>query len=95
MASGPDDRTIRVWDVEAGTLEQTLAGHDAVVFALAACGQRLSSSSSDKTAKLWSMVTWACVQTVQAYAAGSAQFIHRCERVDTGGGDCQPWVFAH
>ena len=95
MASGPDDRTIRVWDVEAGTLEQTLAGHDAVVFALVACGQRLMSSSSDQTVKLWSMVTWACVQTVQAYAARSAQFIHRCERVDTGGGDCQPWVFAH
>ena len=52
MASGPDDRTIRVWDVEAGTLEQTLAGHDAAVFALVACGQRLLSSSSDKTAKL-------------------------------------------
>jgi hypothetical protein len=25
--------------------------------------------------KVWSMATWACVQTVQAYAAESAQFI--------------------
>ncbi len=76
MASG-SGMTIRVWDVEAGTLEQTLAGHDGGVSALVACGQRLISSSLDKTVKVWSMATWACVQTVQAYAAGSAQSIFR------------------
>ena len=31
----------------------------------------------DKTVKVWSMATWACVHSVQAYAAGSAQFIMR------------------
>ena len=75
MASGSSDKTIRVWDVGAGTLEQTLAGHEGAVAALVACGQRLISSSVDKTVKVWSMATWACVHTVQAYAAGSAQFI--------------------
>jgi WD40 repeat protein len=75
MASGSVDKTIRVWDVGAGTLEQTLAGHEGGVVALVACGQRLISSSMDKTVNVWSMVTWACVHTVQAYAAGSAQFI--------------------
>jgi WD40 repeat protein len=75
MASGSGDKTIRVWDVGAGTLEQTLAGHEGAVVALVACGQRLISSSVDKTVKVWSMATWACVHTVQAYAAGSAQFI--------------------
>jgi WD40 repeat protein len=77
VASGSGDRTIRVWDVLAGTHEQTLAGHEDDVLALVACGQRLISSSKDKTVKVWSMTTWACVQTVQAYAAGSAQYI-RC-----------------
>ena len=57
------------------THEQTLAGHADAVLALVACGQRLISSSMDKTVKVWSMATWACMQTVQAYAAGSAQFI--------------------
>ena len=75
MASGSVDKTIRVWDVGAGTLEQTLAGHEGAVVALVACGQRLISSSMDKTVKVWSMATWACVHTVQAYAAGSAQYI--------------------
>ncbi len=75
MASGSGDKRIRVWDVGAGTLEQTLAGHEGEVGVLVACGQRLISSSVDKTVKVWSMATWACVHTVQAYAAGSAQFI--------------------
>jgi WD40 repeat protein len=75
VASGSADKTIRVWGVLAGTHEQTLVGHEDDVMALVACGQRLISSSQDKTVKVWSMATWACVQTVQAYAAGSAQFI--------------------
>ena len=43
------------------------------VVALVACGQRLTSSSVDKTVKVWS--TRACLQTVQAYPAGSEQYI--------------------
>ena len=75
VASGSGDRTIRVWDVLAGTHEQTLVGHERGVVALVACGQRLMSSARDRTVRVWSMATWACLQTVQAYAAGSAQYI--------------------
>ncbi len=68
VASGSGDKTIRVWDVGAGT-------H--AVVALVACGPRLISSSRDKTVKVWSMATWTCAQTVQTYPAGSPQFIRR------------------
>jgi hypothetical protein len=74
-ASGSADTTIWVWNVGAGTHEQTLAGHAGALLALAVCGQRLISSSMDKTVKVWSMATWSCVQTVQAYPAGSPQRI--------------------
>ncbi len=76
MAIGSGDKMIRVWDAGAGTHEQTLAGHEGAVVALAVSReQRLISSSMDKTVKVWSMATWACMHSVQAYAAGSAQFI--------------------
>ena len=75
VESGSLDKTIRVWDVRAGTREQTLAGHEDGAVALVACGQRPMSSSFDKTVKVWPMATWACVHTVQACAAGSAQCI--------------------
>ncbi len=61
--------------MRTGTLEQRLEGHARAVVALVACRQQLISSSMDKTVRVWSMETWACVRTVQEYAASSAQFI--------------------
>jgi hypothetical protein len=75
MASGSAGCTIWVWDVLSGAHERTLVGHGGAVRALAVCGKRLISSSVDRTVRVWSMATWACVQTVQAYPAGSAQYI--------------------
>ena len=42
-------------------------------------GQRMMSCSLDRTVRVWSLDTWApaCVQTVEAYPAGSPQFIKR------------------
>ncbi len=45
------------------------------VVALVSYGQRLTSSSVDKKVKVWSMATWACLQTVQVYLARSVQYI--------------------
>jgi hypothetical protein len=75
LASGADDHRILVWDAGTGAREATLVGHEWPVAALAACGQRLISSSEDKTVRVWSTATWACVRTVQACPAGSARYI--------------------
>lgn len=53
LYSGSADRTIRIWNLTTGQLEQTLNGHTDLVLALAITpGDRfLYSGSADKTIK--------------------------------------------
>ncbi|MEQ9379757.1 MAG: protein kinase [Pirellulales bacterium] len=55
LASGGDDNTIKLWDVETGEEVSTLTGHTAGVNSVAFSpdGRRLASGSSDSTIKLW------------------------------------------
>ena len=55
LASGSDDRTVRLWDVATGTSTFTLRGHKDSVYAVAfaADGQRLASASADGSVRLW------------------------------------------
>ncbi|GKU14713.1 unnamed protein product, partial [Fusarium langsethiae] len=66
LASGSDDKTVKIWDAATGSCEQTLKGHGdgvtSVVFS--ADGQRLASGSDDKTVKIWDAATGACEQTL-------------------------------
>ena len=58
VASGSDDRTVRLWDVETGACVRTLEGHGREV--LCVCfspdGRRLASGSDDRTVRLWLLV---------------------------------------
>ena len=65
-----------MWSTETWAMERTLAGIG-VVFGMAVTGRGLISSSLDRTVRVWSTETWDCVQTVEAYLAGSRQYI-RC-----------------
>jgi serine/threonine protein kinase/class 3 adenylate cyclase len=55
IASGSEDKTIKIWDAETGRELATLAGHQGLVGALAFSpdGKRLASGSSDQTIKVW------------------------------------------
>ncbi|GAB0492721.1 hypothetical protein MMPV_003990 [Pyropia vietnamensis] len=56
LASGSADKTIRIWDPTTGECLCTMRGHtDAVCSLSAANGNRLVSSSWDKTARVWSI----------------------------------------
>ena len=57
LASGSDDMTVRLWEVESGRLMRTLAGHTGTVFALASLpGGLLASGSGDETVAVWRVV---------------------------------------
>lgn len=59
LASGSEDKTIKVWDVQTLKLSRTLTGHRSGIGAVAwhADGQTLASGSWDKTIKIWNAKT--------------------------------------
>ncbi|GLA66724.1 hypothetical protein AtubIFM54640_009308 [Aspergillus tubingensis] len=62
LASGSDDKTIKIWDVATSTLHQSLEGHDGSVVSIAFSpdGRSLVSGSHDNTIKLWDLTTGSC-----------------------------------
>src|SRR2546423_381354 len=61
VASGSDDKTMRLWDIKTGESRGTLEGHSdwvrTVVFSLD--GELIASGSGDKTVRLWNATTHA------------------------------------
>ena len=58
LASGSNDETVRLWDVETGVCVKTLEGHGDWVFSVCFSpdGRRLASGSDDSTVRLWLLV---------------------------------------
>ncbi len=55
LASGSQDKTIKIWEVATGKELRTLTGHSNSVFSVAYSpdGRYLASGSSDRTIKIW------------------------------------------
>ena len=63
LISGHHTGKLRVWNVVTGACDQVLEGHRWIVYALAVCGSRLASGSSDDSIKVWAMGAagpWSC-----------------------------------
>ena len=68
VVSGSDDKTLRVWDVEAGTLRTVLEGHTSHVSSVATCsagGRVLAVSGGDKTLRIWGVGSVAHDETIE------------------------------
>lgn len=63
--SGSEDYTIKFWNIDTGTVTNTLTGHTDVVRALTLTPDRtLISGSGDRTIKLWNLQTKQPIQTL-------------------------------
>jgi WD40 repeat protein len=69
-AVGPDDKTLRVWDLATGETKTTLGRHASEVNALAITpdGRRVISGSADGTLRVWDLATEQTTMTLQSHA---------------------------
>ncbi|KAI5632056.1 dynein assembly factor with WDR repeat domains 1 [Phthorimaea operculella] len=90
--TGSYDRTCKVWDVEAGTEQKTLEGHQNVVYSVAynfpQCN-RIITGSFDKSAKIWDAKTGECLYTLWGHTGEvvAAQFSTKGNYAATGSMD--------
>jgi WD40 repeat protein len=70
--SASRDKTLKVWDLETGTVEHTVACHASWVWAVAVMrdGRRAISASDDGTLKVWDLETGAVQHTLLGHVQG-------------------------
>jgi WD40 repeat protein len=76
LASGSDDRTLKLWNLKTGTCLRTLWGHGGWIQSISVSpdGMTLASGSHDRTVKLWDWRSGECLQVLEGH-------IHRVKTV--------------
>lgn len=67
LASGSEDKTIKLWNVRTGQLIKTLVGHSRTVHSVTfhPSGDVLASGSTDSVIKLWNVRTGQLIKTLE------------------------------
>jgi WD40 repeat protein len=80
LASGSNDQTVKLWNVQTGQCIRTLQEHTNFVWSVdfSPDGQQLVSSSDAQTIKLWDVQTGDCLRTLRGYInqVYSVAFVH-------------------
>ncbi|MGH2413942.1 MAG: WD40 repeat domain-containing protein, partial [Microcystaceae cyanobacterium] len=67
LATGSEDKTLKLWNVETGQCLKTLQGHQNLLKSIAFSpdGQTLVTSSFDETMKIWNVQTGQCLKILR------------------------------
>jgi len=91
LASGNDDKTIKLWDITTGKEIRTLQGHSSWVWSVSFSpdGKTLASGSGDKTIKLWDITTGREILTLKGHSSSvlSVSFSPDGKTLASGSGD--------
>ncbi|MDB9467075.1 TIR domain-containing protein, partial [Dolichospermum circinale CS-539/09] len=70
LASGGDDKTIKLWNLDTGKEIRTLSGHTNYVISVSFSpdGKTLASGSGDNTIKLWNLDTGKEIRTLSGHS---------------------------
>ena len=73
LASGSEDNTVRLWEVESGSELHSLTGHTEWVYCVAFSpdGQLLASGSKDNTVRLWDISSALGLSGAEGLSAGA------------------------
>jgi hypothetical protein len=71
LATGSDDRTVKLWDAQSGQELGSMNGHSSEVWGVAFSpdGSRLASASSDRTVKVWDTVSGQELRTLKGHTS--------------------------
>ncbi|GAA5808876.1 hypothetical protein MFLAVUS_002275 [Mucor flavus] len=69
FATGSQDKTAKLWNVDSGELVGTMKGHKRGIWCaqFSPVDQVLATSSGDKTVKIWSLKDFTCLKTFEGH----------------------------
>ena len=69
LATGNEDKTVKIWDVDSGECQQNLPGHSNWVSSVAFSpdGKTLASGSTDHAIKIWNLDSGKCRRTLEEH----------------------------